>query len=43
MRRPEHMESLPMSQSLMVVICPIKGWDLKTRKGASDFGCLKDK
>jgi hypothetical protein len=28
---------------LTVVICPIKGWDLKTQKGASDFGCLKDK
>jgi hypothetical protein len=26
---------------LTVVICPIKGWDLKTQKGVSDFGCLK--
>jgi hypothetical protein len=28
---------------LTVVICPIKVWDLKTCKGASDFCCLKDK
>jgi hypothetical protein len=31
----------PSSQTLTVVICPVKGWDLKTLKGASDFGCLK--
>jgi hypothetical protein len=33
----------PSSLLLTVVISPIKGWDLKTQKGASDFGCLKDK
>jgi hypothetical protein len=28
---------------LPAVICPVKVWDLKTQKGVSDFGCLKDK
>jgi hypothetical protein len=44
MKRPEHMDSLPIIPiAHNNYIGPTGGWDLKTRKGASDFGCLKDK
>jgi hypothetical protein len=39
-----YMESLPIVPiTHSSYIGPAGGWDLETRKGASDFGCLKDK
>jgi hypothetical protein len=43
-KRLGHKESLPIIPiAHSSYIGPAGGWDLKTQKGASDFGCLKDK
>jgi hypothetical protein len=39
-----HMESLPIVPiAHSSYTGPVGDWDLKIRKGASDFGCLKDR
>jgi hypothetical protein len=44
MKKFEYMESLPIIPiAHSSYIGPTGDWDLKTQKGASDFGCLKDK